>query len=94
MTLPSKADCIAVLREASRLPAGTPAARPGQTMQAPALTELLPDELGMSCERLHAAALFLIERGCFQGHQQSAGLYAVGPLSLQGRLRLDQLANG
>lgn len=41
-----------------------------------------------------AAAHFLIERACFRRYQEGDGHYAVGGLSLQGRLRLDQLSNG
>jgi hypothetical protein len=41
-----------------------------------------------------AAAAFLVERACFRRYKEGDGHYAVGALSLQGRLRLDQLSNG
>jgi hypothetical protein len=40
------------------------------------------------------AMAFLVERACFRRYQHGDGHYAVGGLSLQGRLRLDQLSNG
>jgi len=42
---------------------------------------------------METAASFLIERACFTRHREIDGRTAVGGLSLQGRMRLDQLAN-
>ena len=44
--------------------------------------------------RMETAAAFLVERACFKRYSEADGHYAVGGLSLQGRLRLDQLSNG
>ncbi|MDR5830788.1 hypothetical protein P9250_23225 [Caballeronia sp. LP006] len=79
---PSKADCIAILSAASRLN------EPGT------LLALDPGHLGLSRNAMETAAVFLTERGCFSGYSFDAAGVAVGALSLQGRLRLDQLANG
>ena len=81
MPNPSKADCIAILRAASQL---------GED----ALLPLDANSLGLSRNRMETAAAFLIERACFRRYQEGDGHYAVGGLSLQGRLRLDQLLNG
>ncbi|WP_454805221.1 hypothetical protein [Paraburkholderia fungorum] len=81
MLNPSKSDCITILTAASEL----------------ADDSLLPLEhsrLGLSRNGMLAAAHFLIERACFRRYQEGDGHYAVGALSLQGRLRLDQLSNG
>jgi hypothetical protein len=81
MLNPSKSDCIKILSAASEL----------------ADDSMLPldhDRLGLSRNGLLAAASFLVERACFRRYQQGDGHYAVGALSLQGRLRLDQLSNG
>ena len=81
MLNPSKTDCITILSAASEL----------------ADDSMLPLEhgrLGLSRNGMLAAAAFLIERACFRRHQEGDGHYAVGGLSLQGRLRLDQLSNG
>ncbi|OTP80852.1 hypothetical protein PAMC26510_01215 [Caballeronia sordidicola] len=43
---------------------------------------------------MEVAATFLIERDCFTQHRDINGLLAVGGLSLQGRMRLEQLSNG
>jgi hypothetical protein len=78
---PSKSDCITILRAASKLA--------GDSM-----LPLDARSLGLSRNRLQVAAAFLIERACFRQYRNGDGHYAVGGLSLQGRLRLDQLANG
>ncbi|WP_345813371.1 hypothetical protein AAGS40_04150 [Paraburkholderia sp. PREW-6R] len=81
MLNPSKSDCITILSAASEL----------------ADDSMLPldhGRLGLSRNGMLAAAAFLIERACFRDYQQGDGQYAVGALSLQGRLRLEQLANG
>jgi hypothetical protein len=81
MLNPSKSDCITILSAASEL----------------ADDSMLPldaGRLGLSRNGMLAAASFLIERACFKRYQDGDGHYAVGGLSLQGRLRLDQLANG
>jgi hypothetical protein len=81
MLIPSKSDCITILSAASEL----------------ADDSMLPldhGRLGLSRNGMLAAAAFLIERACFRHYQQGDGQYAVGALSLQGRLRLEQLANG
>jgi hypothetical protein len=79
---PSKADCITILSAASHV---TPSG---------ALLKLDCQRLGLSCNGLETAASFLIERDCFTKYSNGDGQIAVGCLSLQGRLRLDQLANG
>jgi hypothetical protein len=81
MLNPSKSDCITILKAASEL----------------ADDSLLPldaGHLGLSRNRMLAAVLFLIERACFKHYRKGDGHYAVGGLSLQGRLRLEQLADG
>ncbi len=50
--------------------------------------------LGLSRNAMVNAAVFLTERGCFCHYTLDVGQYSVGALSLQGRMRLDQLANG
>jgi hypothetical protein len=84
MLYPSKADCIAVLSAASRV------------SDTEALLALDPAHLGLSRNAMFNAAAFLTERGCFSRYSfGDAGVsVSVGALSLQGRLRLDQLANG
>ena len=81
MPNPSKADCIAILSAARQL---------GED----ALLPLDAHSLGLSRNRMETAAAFLIERACFRRSQEGDGHYAVGGLSLQGRLRLDQFLNG
>jgi hypothetical protein len=81
MLNPSKSDCITILSAASELA--------GDSM-----LPLDAGTLGLSRNGMHAAAAFLIERACFEQYRKGDGHYAVGCLSLQGRLRLDQLANG
>ncbi|MGF6723940.1 hypothetical protein P3T43_003305 [Paraburkholderia sp. GAS41] len=81
MLNPSKSDCITILSVASEL----------------ADDSLLPldaGRLGLSRNGMLTALAFLSERACFRSYQNGDGHYAVGGLSLQGRLRLDQLANG
>jgi hypothetical protein len=81
MLTPSKSDCIAILTAASEL----------------ADDSMLPldaGRLGLSRNGMLATVSFLIERACFKRYHDRDGHYAVGGLSLQGRLRLDQLANG
>ena len=82
MLHPSKADCIAILSAASRM------------SEPDSLLALDPARLGLSRNALVNAAVFLTERGCFDRYTFGTSGFAVGPLSLQGRLRLDQLANG
>lgn len=81
MLNPSKSDCITILSAASELADGS-------------MLPLEAGRLGLSRNGMQAAAAFLIERACFKHYQRGEGHYAVGGLSLQGRLRLDQLANG
>ncbi|CAB3763887.1 hypothetical protein [Paraburkholderia humisilvae] len=81
MLNPSKSDCITILSAASELPDGK-------------LLSLDCRSLGLSRNGMDTAARFLIERACFKRYSEGDGHYAVGSLSLQGRLRLDQLANG
>lgn len=81
MLHPSKVDCITILSAAREL---------GDD----ALLALDPGALGLSRNGMETAAAFLIERACFKRHSDGDGHYAVGGLSLQGKLRLDQLANG
>jgi hypothetical protein len=81
MLNPSKSDCITILSAASQLPEGS-------------LLALDSRVLGLSRNGMETAASFLIERACFKRYREADGHYAVGSLSLQGRLRLDQLANG
>jgi hypothetical protein len=81
MLNPSRADCIAILSAASRIADQT------------TLIDLDYKNLGMSRNGMETAASFLIERDCFMRHREINGQVAVGGLSLQGRMRLDQLAN-
>lgn len=78
---PSKVDCITILSAAREL---------GDD----ALLPLDYHSLGLTRNGMEIAAAFLIERACFKRHRDGDGHYAVGGLSLQGRLRLDQLVNG
>jgi hypothetical protein len=81
MLNPSKSDCITILSAASEL----------------ADDSMLPldhGRLGLSRNGMQTALAFLIERACFRRHHEGDGHYAVGGLSLQGRLRLEQLSNG
>jgi hypothetical protein len=82
MLNPSKADCIAILSAASRM-------RDSDTLLA-----LDHTRLGLSHNAMVNAAVFLTERACFKRYTFGVGGFAVGALSLQGRMRLDQLANG
>ncbi|SAK94666.1 hypothetical protein [Caballeronia ptereochthonis] len=82
MLYPSKADCIAILSAASRLGDAEP------------LLVLDHRHLGLSRNAMETAAAFLTERGCFSRYTFGVSGVCVGALSLQGRLRLDQLANG
>lgn len=82
MLNPSKADCIAILSAASGL------------SDSDSLMPLDCARLGLSRNAMETAASFLIERACFTRYTNGDGRIAVGNLSLQGRLRLDQLANG
>ncbi|HZZ14123.1 MAG TPA: hypothetical protein VFE79_25820 [Paraburkholderia sp.] len=81
MLNPSKSDCITILSAAKDLTDDS-------------LLPLDYGRLGLSRNGLQTAAAFLIERACFRRYQEGDGHYAVGALSLQGRLRLDQLSNG
>ncbi|MFC0400731.1 hypothetical protein [Paraburkholderia rhizosphaerae] len=81
MLNPSKSACISILSAASELPDDK-------------LLSLDCRTLGLSRNGMDTAARFLIERACFNRYSDAGGHYAVGSLSLQGRLRLDQLANG
>ena len=81
MLNPSKVDCITILSAAREV---------GED----ALLNLDPRTLGLSLNGMQTAAAFLIERACFKRHRDGGGQYAVGGLSLQGKLRLDQLVNG
>ena len=81
MLNPSKSDCITILSAASELADDS-------------LLPLDPGRLGLSRNGMLTAASFLIERACFRHYQRGEGHYAVGGLSLQGRLRLEQLAHG
>ncbi|MDR5778934.1 hypothetical protein QCE63_05760 [Caballeronia sp. LZ065] len=82
MLYPSKADCIAVLSAVSDI------AHPQ------ALLTLDHRHLGLSRNAMEAAAAFLTERGCFSRYTFDVSGVSVGALSLQGRLRLERLANG
>lgn len=82
MLYPSKADCIAILSAASRV------------SDTEALLALDHRHLGLSRNAMETAAAFLTERGCFSRYSFGLTGVSVGALSLQGRLRLDQLANG
>ena len=81
MQNPSKVDCITILSAAREL---------GDD----ALLHLDARTLGLTRNAMETAAAFLIERACFKHHRNGDGHYAVGGLSLQGRLRLDQFVNG
>lgn len=81
MLHPSKVDCITILSAAREL---------GDD----ALLPLDPHALGLTRNGMETAAAFLIERACFKQHRDGDGHYAVGGLSLQGRLRLEQFVNG
>lgn len=81
MLNPSKSDCIAILSAASELAGDS-------------LLPLDHDRFGLSRNDLLTAAAFLVERACFRRYVQGDGHYAVGGLSLQGRLRLEQLSQG
>ena len=76
------ADCIAILSAASRI------------TDTSTLIDLDYKHLGLSRNGMEVAATFLIERDCFTQHRDINGLLAVGGLSLQGRMRLEQLSNG
>jgi hypothetical protein len=78
---PSRADCIAILSAASRIADQT------------TLIDLDYKHLGLSRNGMETAASFLIERDCFMRHREINGHVEVGGLSLQGRMRLEQLAN-
>ncbi|KIG11059.1 hypothetical protein [Caballeronia concitans] len=82
MLNPSKADCIAILSAASGV------------RDTDALLTLDHKRLGLSRNAMDTAAVFLTERGCFRHYRFGASGLSVGALSLQGRMRLDQLANG
>jgi hypothetical protein len=82
MLNPSKADCIAILSAASRV------------SDADSLLPLDHKHLGLSRNAMETAAAFLTERACFTRFTYGVGGISVGGLSLQGRLRLDQLAHG
>ncbi|TDN66870.1 hypothetical protein B0G77_0083 [Paraburkholderia sp. BL10I2N1] len=81
MLNPSKSDCITILSAASEL-------------TDDAMLSLDASQLGLTRNGMETAAAFLVERACFKCYQESDGHYAVGGLSLQGRLRLEQLSNG
>jgi hypothetical protein len=81
MVNPTRADCIAILSAASRIADQT------------TFIDLDYKHLGLSRNGMETAASFLIERACFMRHREINGQVAVGSLSLQGRMRLDQLAN-
>ncbi|HEV3423475.1 MAG TPA: hypothetical protein VG105_06765 [Paraburkholderia sp.] len=81
MLNPSKSDCITILSAASELADDS-------------MLSLDAGRLGLSRNGMQAAAAFLTERACFRHYRQGDGHYDVGGLTLQGRLRLDQLANG
>jgi hypothetical protein len=82
MLNPSKADCIAVLSAVS------------QMGDADSLLALDHSDLGLSRYAMVNAAVFLGERGCFNRYTFGANGFAVGALSLQGRMRLTQLSDG
>jgi hypothetical protein len=81
MLNPSKSDCITILSAASALTDDS-------------MLPLDHGRLGLSRNGMLAATAFLVERACFRHYREGDGHYAVGGLSLQGRLRLDQLSNG
>jgi hypothetical protein len=82
MLTPSKSDCIAILSAANRL-AG-----------ADEVVRLSYENLGLSRNRFDATAAFLMERACFKRCSGGQGRCEVGALSLQGKLRLEQLIHG
>lgn len=82
MLTPSKSDCIAILSAAQRVAC------------ADEVVRLSSQNLGLSRNRLDATATFLMERDCFVRCSGAHGNYEVGALSLQGKLRLDQLVHG
>ncbi|CAM2147944.1 conserved protein of unknown function [Pararobbsia alpina] len=82
MLMPSKSDCIAILTAAERV------------ANSEDVVRLSYENLGLSRNRLDATATFLMERGCFKRCSGGHGSYEVGGLSLQGKLRLDQLVHG
>jgi hypothetical protein len=82
VTNPSKADCIAILSAAQH------AAEQGT------LLDLDHDHLGLTLNGMETATAFLMERDCLTSSVDGHGHLIVSGLSLQGRLRLDQLANG
>jgi hypothetical protein len=82
MLQPTKADCIAILSAASRM------------RETDSLLALDHTRLGLSRNAMVNAAVFLTERGCFSSYTFGESQFSVGTLSLQGRMRLDQLANG
>jgi hypothetical protein len=82
MLNPSRADCIAILSAASRV------------ADSDSLLALDHTHLGLSRNAMLNAAVFLTERGCFSRYTLGVGECSVGALSLQGRMRLDQLASG
>jgi hypothetical protein len=81
MQNPSKVDCITILSAAREL-------------SDDALLHLDARTLGLTRNAMETAAAFLIERACFKRHRDGDGQYAVGGLSLQGKLRLEQFVNG
>ncbi|MDE1182814.1 hypothetical protein [Paraburkholderia sp.] len=81
MLNPSKSDCITILSAASQL-------------SDDAMLPLDHRRLGLSRNGMQTALAFLTERACFRHYRGGDGQYAVGGLSLQGRLRLEQLSNG
>ena len=82
MPNPLRADCITILSAASRI------------ADTSTLINLDYKHLGLSRNGMEVAASFLIERDCFTQHRETNGSVSVGGLSLQGRMRLEQLANG
>lgn len=82
MLTPSKSDCIALLSAANRV------------VGADDVVRLSYENLGLSRNCLDATATFLMERACFKRCSGGQGTYDVGGLSLQGKLRLEQLVHG
>lgn len=81
MLTPSKSDCITVLSAASHI------ANPAEVVS------LDPAALGLTMNQMTTTASFLGERACFLTYRRGVDQCAVGALSLQGRLRLDQLVS-
>ncbi len=79
---PSRADCIAILSAVSRVG------------EADSLLALDHTHLGLARNAMVNAAVFLTERGCFNRYTFGTAGFAMGALSLQGRMHLDQLSNG